>query len=136
MKDEKSFIGSLTDDKRHALTEALSNIDFSKAKLALESRASEHAAKSKLITDFLQFIKDFSLEKAVRGLILKVAEEKLQRDGLDKDDARYLTEARTQFLSSFDATMGWCETPKQRQSALTAILSASAIGSHGQDQKA
>jgi hypothetical protein len=132
MEDEKPVTGyflNLTDDERHELISGvLSNIDFSKARRALE-----RAAKSKLITDFVQFLTDFSLERVLRGLILKTAEDGLQRCGLDKDDARYLTEGRDKFLSSFDTIASW-SNPEHRQVALTAVLSALVIALHGEVQ--
>ncbi len=134
MEDEKSVTGgflNLTDDERHELIfRVLSNIDLSKARRALE-----HAAKSKLVTDFVQFLTSFSLEKVLRGLILKTAEARLQSGKLNEYDVRHLTEARDGFLSSFDAITGWSDNPEHRQVALTAVLSAFAIGLHGQAQE-
>jgi hypothetical protein len=130
MNDEKPVTGyflNLTDDERHELISGvLSNIDFSKVRRALE-----HAAKSKLVTDFVQFLTDFSLERVLRGLILKTAEDGLQRCDLDKDDARHLTEGRDKFLSSFDTIASW-SNPEHRQVALTAVLSTLVIALHGQ----
>ena len=133
MNDEKPVIGdflNLTDNERHELISGvLSNIDFSKARRALE-----HAGKSKLVTDFVQFLTNFSLERVLRGLILKTAEDRLQRCDLDKDDARYLTEGRDKFLSSFDTIASW-SNPEHRQVALTAVLSTLVIAMHGKVQE-
>jgi chemotaxis regulatin CheY-phosphate phosphatase CheZ len=70
----------------------------------------------------------------LRGLILKTAEDRLQRGDLDKDDARHLTEQRDEFLSSFDTITGWSNL-EHRQVALTAVLSTLVIALHGQVQE-
>jgi hypothetical protein len=131
MNDEKPVTGyflNLTDDERHEfISGVLSNIDFSKA------RRLEHAAKSKLVTDFVQFLTTFSLERVLRGLILKTVEDGLQRCDLDRDDARFLKEGRDEFLSSFDTIASW-SNPEHRQVALTAVLSTLVIARHGQVQ--
>jgi hypothetical protein len=134
MDDEKQTLNSFLDafynlspDKKYELISSL-NIDFSSIQHFLEN---VQRALDRVSNPLSQFAANFSLERGLRGTILKAAEDRLQSGKLNEDDVRHLTEHRDEFQSRFDSLMGGSDNPG-RTDILFAILSAFAIGLHGE----